>query len=215
MNKLLVIDNTDSFTYNLVQMFRRFPLDIAVVRSDRIAAPEAEALEPDFLLISPGPRDPAHAGVSIPLLRSLGRRIPTLGVCLGMQCINEVYGGRTARAPVPVHGKISQVAHDGAGILAGVPSPFPAARYHSLAVRMDPGGPLLAAAHAPDGVVMALRHPRLPLFGVQFHPESFLTENGLTIVENFLKLAPEKETIHDRSDTANGRRGAGRPGRAA
>jgi anthranilate synthase component 2 len=215
MAKLLVIDNTDSFTYNLVQMFRRFPLDIAVVRSGEITTLEAEALEPDFLLISPGPRDPAHAGVSLPLLRGLGRRIPTLGVCLGMQCINEVYGGRTVRAPVPVHGKVSPVRHDGSGILAGVPSPFPAARYHSLAVRMAPGGPLAASAHAPDGVVMALRHPRLPLFGVQFHPESFLTENGLTIVENFLKLGPEKETIHDRSNPANGRGDAGRPGRAA
>ncbi|MFP4031486.1 MAG: anthranilate synthase component II [Desulfococcaceae bacterium] len=215
MTKLLVIDNTDSFTFNLVQMFRRFPLDITVVRSDRITPEAAEALEPDYLLISPGPRDPAHAGVSLPLLRTLGRRIPTLGVCLGMQCVNEVYGGRTERAPAPVHGKVSEVRHDGSGILAGVPSPFRAARYHSLAVRMATGGPLLATAHSPDGVVMALRHPRLPLFGVQFHPESFLTENGLTIVENFLKLAPEKETIHDRSDTEHGRGGNGRSRRAA
>lgn len=215
MSTLLAIDNYDSFTFNLVQMFRRFPLEIVVVRSDRITVAEAEALSPDYLLVSPGPRDPAHAGISIPLIRSLGRRIPTLGVCLGMQCINEAYGGETVRAPTPVHGKVSLVHHDGRGLLAGVPSPFPAARYHSLAVRPAADSPLEIDARSPDGVAMALRHPRRPLFGVQFHPESFLTENGLTIVENFLKLGPEKETLHDRSDSAHGRENRGRPDRAA
>lgn len=215
MSTLLVIDNYDSFTFNLVQMFRCFPLEIVVVRSDRITTAEAEALAPDYLLVSPGPRDPAHAGMSVPLVRSLGRRIPTLGVCLGMQCINEAYGGRTVRAPVPVHGKVSLVHHDGDGLLAGVPSPFPAARYHSLAIRPAAGGPLEIVARSSDGVPMALRHPRRPLFGVQFHPESFLTENGLTIVENFLKLGPERVNVDDRSDTSDGRGNHGCPGRAA
>lgn len=215
MAALLVIDNYDSFTFNLVQMFRRFPLAITVVRANRITAAEAETLAPDYLVISPGPRDPAHAGISVPLVKTLGRRIPTLGVCLGMQCINEAHGGRTRRAPVPVHGKVSRVHHDGTGLLAGMPSPFSAARYHSLAVEMAATGPLRPTAHSPDGVVMALAHPRRPLFGVQFHPESFLTENGLTIVENFLKLGPIKERLHDRSDTKHGRGDHRRPGRAA
>jgi len=187
--RLLVIDNYDSFTYNLVQMFLQYPLDIRVYRSDRLALEQIPALAPDYLLVSPGPRDPAHAGISIPLIRQWHRRLPILGVCLGMQCINEVFGGRTVRAPLPRHGKVSPVHHKGRALFAGLPSPFPAARYHSLMV--DVRSPVLeVTARSDDGVIMGLSHPAFPLHGVQFHPESFMTEAGFDLVENFLRLGP-------------------------
>ena len=186
---LLVIDNYDSFTYNLVQMFLQYPLDIHVYRSDRITLDRIPDLAPDYLLVSPGPRDPAHAGISIPLIRQWYRRLPILGVCLGMQCLNEVFGGRTVRAPLPRHGKVSSVHHEGQALFAGLPCPFPAARYHSLMV--DVRSPVLeVTARSDDGVVMGLSHPEFPLHGVQFHPESFMTEAGFDLVENFLRLGP-------------------------
>jgi len=192
---LLVIDNYDSFTYNLVQMFRRYPLRISVFRGDRIAVSEAMDLRPDYVLISPGPRDPAHAGISMPLIAACHRTIPTLGVCLGMQCMNEVFAGTTVRAPRPMHGKTSQVRHAGRGIFAGLPSPFTAARYHSLAVSPARPCPLEITARSEDGVIMGLSHPERPLHGVQFHPESFLTDFGFNLVENFLKLGPLREVL--------------------
>jgi anthranilate synthase component 2 len=187
--RLLVIDNFDSFTYNLVQMFMAYPLDIRVYRSDALSPGEAAALSPHYLLISPGPKSPSHAGISIPLIRDLHRQIPVLGVCLGLQCMNEAFGGRTVRAPVPVHGKTSAVTHTAEGIFDGVPNPFKAARYHSLAAA-DISDALSVTAHSSDGVVMGLSHRHFPLHGVQFHPESFLTENGHRIIENFLQLGP-------------------------
>jgi anthranilate synthase component 2 len=190
MTRLLVIDNYDSFTYNLVQMFRHYPLDIGVFRSDRITLETAGHFNPAYILISPGPKDPAHAGISIPLIKAFYRRVPILGVCLGMQCMNEAFGGATVRAPLPMHGKISRVRHDRQGIFQSIPSPFTVARYHSLAVRPSDESPLRATAHSPDGVIMGLSHPEFPLYGVQFHPESFLTENGFVLIENFLKLGP-------------------------
>lgn len=190
--RLLVIDNYDSFTFNLVQMFMLQDLDIQVIRADRLALETAERLAPDYLLIGPGPRDPAHAGLSIPLIRAWYRRIPVLGVCLGMQCLNEVFGGRTVRAPLPRHGKTSQVRHDGQALFRGLASPFEAARYHSLMVDVR-SEILQITAISDDNVTMGLSHPEYPLHGVQFHPESFLTQGGTTIVENFLGLGPLKK----------------------
>ncbi len=193
MARLLVIDNYDSFTYNLVQMFRRYDLAIDVFRSDAIVVEQAQALVPDYILISPGPKDPAHAGISNPLIKAFYKKIPILGVCLGLQCINEAFGGHTMRAPLPMHGKTSRVAHTNRGIFTGMPTPFTAARYHSLAVNPD-GNPLEITATCEDGVIMGMSHRRFPLHGVQFHPESFLTEFGYLIVENFFRLGTLKIT---------------------
>lgn len=185
MKKLLIIDNYDSFTYNLAQLFMRFDLEITVCRNDRVTIEAIENTQPDYLVISPGPKAPQQAGISKETVRYFTGRLPILGVCLGMQCINEVFGGRTVRAPLPVHGKTSPVHHEGANIFENIPSPFTAARYHSLAVERK-NGPLVASARTEDDVVMGLFHPDYPLFGVQFHPESFLTEHGSRLAENFL-----------------------------
>jgi anthranilate synthase component 2 len=187
--RLLVIDNYDSFTFNLVQMFLQYDLDIFVFRSDQIDLPDVPRLEPDYLLVSPGPRDPVHAGISMAIIREWYRRIPVLGVCLGMQCINEVFDGRTRRAPQPRHGKVSLVHHEDRALFAGLPNPFAAARYHSLMVEVRSSA-LEVTARCDDGVVMGLSHPDLPLHGVQFHPESFMTEAGFELIENFLHLGP-------------------------
>ncbi|MBL7178784.1 MAG: aminodeoxychorismate/anthranilate synthase component II [Desulfobacterales bacterium] len=189
MNKLLVIDNYDSFTYNLVQMFRYYDLDIHVFRSDMITLEQIEALNPDYVTISPGPKDPFHAGISVPLIKAFYNKLPILGVCLGMQCINEAFGGQTVRAPVPIHGKVSMIHHNNFGIFKGIQSPFAAARYHSLMATFRQTE-LVVTSRSPEGVVMGMSHPRYPLHGVQFHPESFLTEHGFLLVENFLKLGP-------------------------
>jgi anthranilate synthase component 2 len=189
MAKMLVIDNYDSFTYNLVQMFKQYALEIQVHRSDMITLQQIETLNPDYVLISPGPKDPAHAGISIPLIKAFGRRIPILGVCLGMQCMNEAFGGQTVRAPVPMHGKTSMIHHCNDGIFNGICSPFSATRYHSLMVAFSRSA-LNVTARSSDGVIMGMSHPEFPLHGVQFHPESFLTENGYLLVENFLGLGP-------------------------
>ena len=208
--RLLVIDNYDSFTFNLVQMFMLYDLDIQVFRSDRLALETAEQLSPDYLLISPGPRDPAHAGLSIPLIRAWYRRIPVLGVCLGMQCINEVFGGRTVRAPLPRHGKTSRIRHDGHALFQGLESPFEAARYHSLMVDVL-SDELRVTARSDDGVAMGLSHPEYPLHGVQFHPESFLTPGGGIIVANFLDLGPFENPRRDPQDDEH----SGNPARVA
>ena len=191
--KLLVIDNYDSFTYNLVQMFRQYPLEVRVFRSDALTLDDIETLKPHYIVISPGPKDPAHAGISKNLIRHWYQRVPILGVCLGMQCLNEVFGGRTVRSRLPMHGKTCPVTHYGKGIFAGLPNPFQAARYHSLAVSPDAKaleGELTISARSDDYTIMSLCHQRFPLWGVQFHPESFLTEHGFALVENFLNLGP-------------------------
>jgi anthranilate synthase component 2 len=193
--RLLVIDNYDSFTYNLVQMFGRYDLEIDVFRSDRISVSQAESFCPDYLLISPGPKDPAHAGVSMDLIKAFYEQIPVLGVCLGMQCMNEAFGGQTVRAPVPMHGKVSSVHHSEGGIFRSLPSPFSAARYHSLAVKPAEDSPLEITALSEDKVIMGLSHRQYPLHGVQFHPESFLTESGYVMAENFLQLGPLKKPV--------------------
>ena len=194
MKSLLVIDNYDSFTHNLIQMFMRHALNIRVFRNDALSVAEAVILHPDYLLISPGPRDPFHAGISMPLIREFVGKIPVLGVCLGMQCLNEVLGGKTIEAPIPVHGKTSAVYHEGRGLFFGLACPFQAARYHSLMVDAV-SRRLAVTAWTADNVVMGLAHRDLPVFGLQFHPESFMTENGDVLIENFLLSAPGAGTV--------------------
>lgn len=191
MASLLVIDNYDSFTFNLVQMFRMYDLSVKVFRSDKLSLRQAEILDPDYILVSPGPKDPAHAGISIPIIKTFLGKKPALGVCLGMQCINEAFGGVTHRAPLPVHGKKSAVTHDGCGLFKGIPSPFNVARYHSLMIVPSENQDEFHLNAMCDGdVIMGLAHKTYPLFGVQFHPESFLTEYGFKIIENFLDHGP-------------------------
>jgi anthranilate synthase component 2 len=189
--RLVMIDNYDSFTYNLVQLFYEFDLEVLVFRHDAVSLEEIGALKPRWICISPGPKAPAQAGISKEVIARFHREIPILGVCLGHQAINEVFGGVTVRAPVPVHGKRHQVFHTGQGIFRGLPSPLGAARYHSLmATGVSPE--LEVTAWTPDGVIMGLSHRRYPLHGVQFHPESFLTSHGLELAANFLALGAEK-----------------------
>lgn len=189
--KLLVIDNYDSFTFNLVQMFRSYALDISVFRADALSVDDVMRQRPDYVLVSPGPKNPSAAGISTELIRRCRSEFPILGVCLGMQCMNEAFGGSTVHAPVPMHGKTSSVHHDGAGLFEGIPQPLTVARYHSLAITRI-SEELKVSARSSDGVAMAVQHVRHPLFGVQFHPESFLTEHGFTLVENFLRSGPLK-----------------------
>jgi anthranilate synthase component 2 len=192
--QLVVIDNYDSFTFNLVHLFGEFDLEVRVYRHDVLTVEGVRELDPDWICISPGPKDPAHAGISKEVIRRLGPSIPILGVCLGMQAINEVFGGRTTRAPLPVHGKRCLVHHRGEGLFSGITSPFQAARYHSLQAVIG-SRDIAPLAFAEDGVVMALRHRRLPIMGVQFHPESFLSEYGLELVANFLAVHPGRGVV--------------------
>ncbi|HKS69990.1 MAG TPA: aminodeoxychorismate/anthranilate synthase component II [Ktedonobacterales bacterium] len=187
---LLLIDNYDSFTYNLAQYLAELGAEVLVRRNDAITVAEAEALAPSHLVISPGPCTPTEAGVSRALIATLGPRIPTLGVCLGHQCIGAVFGGRVIRAPEPVHGKVAAIHHQGAGVLAGLPQPFSATRYHSLIVERETLPPALdVTAETDDGLVMALRHRKYPIEGIQFHPESILTTAGKDLLRNFLRMA--------------------------
>lgn len=185
LRKLLVIDNYDSFTYNLVQMFMPYDICIKVHRNDSIDLCHVEKMQPDYIVISPGPKDPASAGISTPIVKTYYKKIPILGICLGMQCINEAFGGITIRAPEPVHGKTSFIEHDKKGIFRSIASPFKAARYHSLAVKLNGIG-LAVTARTSDGIIMGVSHPKFPLHGVQFHPESFMTEEGQILINNFL-----------------------------
>ena len=170
-------------------MFLHYDLDIKVHRSDRISIENIEQMEPDYILISPGPKDPSHAGISITLIKKFYQIVPIFGVCLGMQCINELFGGQTVRSPLPMHGKTSIITHNSLGIFKNVPNNFLAARYHSLMVK-PVDGLLSITSKSDDNVIMGLSHPEYPLHGVQFHPESFLTENGFTIIKNFLNFGP-------------------------
>mgnify|MGYP003564589277 CR=1 FL=1 len=195
---LAVIDNYDSFTFNLVQMFMTFDLAIHVFRSDRIGVNDIITLAPNYILISPGPKDPKEAGISIELIRRCYKTIPILGVCLGMQCINEVFGGKTVRCQMPMHGKTSQIFHDQKGVFKGLPSPFTAARYHSLKAKPTETSllkELKITAHTKDNIIMGLSHRHYPVYGVQFHPESFLTEFGFALIENFLAHKTQQSGI--------------------
>jgi anthranilate synthase/aminodeoxychorismate synthase-like glutamine amidotransferase len=186
---ILVIDNYDSFTYNLVQYLGELGGDMRVVRNDAITVDEIAALRPDRIVISPGPGTPDDAGVSLEVIRRFHATIPILGVCLGHQAIGQAFGGRVARAKRQMHGKTSEILHDGRGVFGGLPPRFLATRYHSLAI-LEEGFPpdLEISARADDGEIMGVRHRRLPVEGVQFHPESVLTEQGKGLLRNFLAL---------------------------
>ncbi|MDX6453673.1 MAG: 4-amino-4-deoxychorismate synthase (2-amino-4-deoxychorismate-forming) component [Gaiellaceae bacterium] len=185
---ILLIDNYDSFTYNLAHLFGELGADVVVRRNDEITPDEAETLSPSHLVVSPGPGRPEEAGATPDIVRRLSVRVPTLGVCLGHQAIVQVFGGEVGRAQQLVHGKATVVAHDGRGIFAGLPEDFLAGRYHSLAATSVPGV-FEVSATAADGEVMAVRHTELPIDGVQFHPESVLTPHGSDIAKNFLEGA--------------------------
>jgi anthranilate synthase/aminodeoxychorismate synthase-like glutamine amidotransferase len=186
--RLLLVDNFDSFVYNLAQAFGSLDTEPIVVRSDATMA-DLKALDPDGVIISPGPGDPTEAGVSVEAIETFSHEVPVLGVCLGHQCIGAAFGGKIARAPVgPVHGKTSNVRHEGAGVFRDLPSPFVATRYHSLAVEEEPWPQdLEVTARSDDGVVMGVRHRELPVEGVQFHPESVLTLDGPRLLLNFVE----------------------------
>jgi para-aminobenzoate synthetase component 2 len=194
--RIVVIDNYDSFVYNLVQYLGELGADPVVVRHDAVDLDGVTALAPDGVLVSPGPGRPADAGISNALIAALAGRIPVLGVCLGHQCIGEVFGGRVVRAPELMHGKTSEISHDGRGVFAGLPEPLVATRYHSLVVAPD-GLPdvLEVSAWATDGTVMGLRHRTLAVEGVQFHPESILTAGGHRLLANWLAACGHPEAL--------------------
>jgi anthranilate synthase/aminodeoxychorismate synthase-like glutamine amidotransferase len=186
---LLVIDNYDSFTYNLVQYFGELGADPVVKRNDTISPEEIEKLKPTRMVISPGPGKPTDAGISMEVIRRMGPTIPILGVCLGHQCIAEVYGGKVVRADRLMHGKTSPIRHQGTGVFAGLPNPFEATRYHSLIVeRSSVPACLQVTADTAEGEIMGLQHREFPVHGVQFHPESILSREGKDLLRNFLKL---------------------------
>ena len=187
---IVMIDNYDSFTYNLVQYLGELGEDLEVFRNDQVTLAKIRALAPDAIVISPGPGSPKDAGISNALIKSCAGRVPILGVCLGHQCIGEVFGGRVVRAKRLMHGKISKIYHDGSGVFRELPNPFEATRYHSLIVqREDLPASLRVTAWTQEREIMGLHHRRFPVYGVQFHPESILTKSGKALLQNFLDLA--------------------------
>ena len=185
---ILVIDNYDSFTYNLVQYLGVLGAEVKVVRNDEITLPQIEALAPEKILVSPGPCSPAEAGISVDVILRFGEKLPVFGVCLGHQSIGHAYGGRVVRADRLMHGKTSPIHHDNTSVFEGMPNPFDATRYHSLLVeKASLPDCLRVTAWTEEGEIMGLAHKTLPVFGVQFHPESVLTQDGMRIMENFLR----------------------------
>ncbi len=185
---ILMLDNYDSFTYNLVQYLGELGAAVKVIRNDELSLEAVEALRPERVVISPGPCTPNEAGISLALIARLAGRVPILGVCLGHQAIGQAFGGRVVRAQQVMHGKVSRIRHDGRGVFAGVPEDFVATRYHSLAVeRASLPAALAVTAESEDGEIMGLRHRELAVEGVQFHPEALLTEHGHKMLDNFLK----------------------------
>jgi anthranilate synthase/aminodeoxychorismate synthase-like glutamine amidotransferase len=187
--KVLLLDNYDSFTYNLAQYLGELGHAPVVHRNDAISMGDVETMCPDRIVISPGPGRPEDAGITIDLIRGFGSRVPVLGVCLGHQGIGHAFGGAVVRAPTLMHGKVSSVQHDGRGVFSGVSQPFVAGRYHSLIVSDPPPDALEISARTDDGIIMGLRHREWPVHGVQFHPESVLTGEGRKILRNFLEMA--------------------------
>jgi anthranilate synthase/aminodeoxychorismate synthase-like glutamine amidotransferase len=186
---ILVIDNYDSFTYNLVQYLGELGARLEVRRNDQVTVDEIKGMAPERIVISPGPKTPSEAGICLDVILNFSGRVPILGVCLGHQAIGQAFGGQVIRAPEIMHGKTSLISHDGKTIFAGLPNPFPATRYHSLIVERDTLPECLAvSATSPDGLIMGLRHRELNVEGVQFHPESVLTDAGKQLLANFLTL---------------------------
>lgn len=186
---ILLIDNYDSFVHNLGRYFGRLERERLVVRNDAITLDEVAITAPEAIVLSPGPCTPKEAGICLPLIEKFNGHIPILGICLGHQCIGEAFGGRTVRAAKPVHGKANMVENDGSGLFKGLPPRFNVARYHSLAVDLPANTPMKITARADDGTIMGLQHERFPVHGLQFHPESVLTEHGLEILKNFMAIA--------------------------
>ncbi|MGX8178831.1 anthranilate synthase component II [Exiguobacterium artemiae] len=185
---IVLIDNYDSFTYNLVQYFGELGQEIRVFRNDAITIEEIEALAPDHLVISPGPCTPNEAGISLEAIRYFAGRLPILGVCLGHQAIGQVFGGKVVRAKTLMHGKVSLLTHDGSGMFTGIEQETPVTRYHSLVVERESFPDALTMTAEAEGEIMALRHKELPIVGVQFHPEAILTRDGKQMLKNFLEL---------------------------
>lgn len=186
---ILLIDNYDSFVHNLARHFRMLGRETNVVRNDAITLHDIALNPPDAIILSPGPCTPPQAGICNDVVRKFGNRIPILGVCLGHQCIGEVYGGRVIRAHEPMHGRASLISHDAKGLFMGLPNPLNVGRYHSLVVHTAANVPLDVTAQTEDRIVMAFEHKKYPVYGIQFHPESCLTDHGLDILRNFLSIA--------------------------
>jgi anthranilate synthase component 2 len=197
MTRVLVIDNYDSFTWNLVHLLGPLATSVDVVRNDAVTTNEVLSHPPDAIVISPGPGTPNDAGICLDLVTRASPAIPTFGVCLGLQTIGQVFGGTVSRAPLPMHGKVSEVEHGGQAVFRGINGPFKATRYHSLIVdRETCPDDLFVTAETADGLVMGLSHRALPIHGVQFHPESILSEHGVTIMRNFFELAAAWNAKH-------------------
>jgi anthranilate synthase component 2 len=192
---IVVIDNYDSFTYNLVQYFGELGADLRVFRNDAVTVAEVQDLEPDAIVLSPGPGRPEGSGVCLQIVEELHQRLPILGVCLGHQAIAHVFGGTIDRAPRLMHGKTSAIHHTGQGIFANFPSPFTATRYHSLIVKEPVPDGFDVTAFTAEGEIMAIQHREHPLYGVQFHPESILTPHGKRLLENFLRVGRPTERV--------------------
>jgi para-aminobenzoate synthetase component 2 len=186
---ILVIDNYDSFVYNIARYFECAGEETVVVRNDAITAADVGKMNPSAIVISPGPCTPQEAGVSVELIQKFGPYIPVFGICLGHQCIGEAYGAKTVRAARPMHGMASEIRHTGEDVFSGLPETISVGRYHSLITELQPGSPLEVTARGPENEIMAMRHKTHPVYGVQFHPESILTTQGADMVENFTAIA--------------------------
>ncbi len=189
---ILIIDNFDSFVHNLARYVRLRGMETTIIRNNGASVTDCFALKPKGIIISPGPKRPANAGVSLSLIAAMSPKLPFLGVCLGHQCLVEACGGQTVRADFPLHGEASLIRHDGRGIFRGISSPTPAGRYHSLISTLPKDGPLVASAWSEEGEVMAVAHRENPWFGVQFHPESLLTSKGSAMIGNFISYCDER-----------------------
>jgi anthranilate synthase component 2 len=206
---IVLIDNYDSFTFNLVHYFGELGEEVRVHRNDKIESAAVLAAEPDAIVLSPGPCTPKEAGICLDLIKAAGGNVPILGVCLGHQAIGEAFGGKVVRAPKPVHGKLSEIRHDGTGIFRGINSSFKATRYHSLVIERESLPPELAAtADTDDGLIMGLAHKRFAVHGVQFHPESIASEHGHVLLRNFLEIATQWNAANRRGRNVSAARSA-------
>jgi anthranilate synthase/aminodeoxychorismate synthase-like glutamine amidotransferase len=192
---LLLLDNYDSFTYNLYDYLSRLHVDCRVVRNDQVSIADIEALQPTAIVVSPGPKRPADAGITMELIRHFHAKMPILGICLGHQALGEFFGATLVKSPYPMHGKTSMVQHNGDTLFNNIPNPFEVMRYHSLELDNLAATPLQTLATTHDGAIMAIKHPTLPLYGLQFHPESILTPQGFQLLQNWVGIALYSDTI--------------------